>query len=113
MIDGAIAIWVAGGTDADCHAEWPQWAEGSFRNLRGRSQERIRELKKALTRWSLNTWRVSVWLRIDASWSRHVMFQWLIREHLNTCYATNPETGERGCGAVGGCPQAEVLRQRG
>jgi hypothetical protein len=95
VVDQAVSMYAEGATDAEVHERFPTWAAGTFRNLRGRKKAEIDDLRRARTVQFTDIAGVRKQARLDDYWGQRTAYMMLFREHLASCLAINPVTGEK------------------
>jgi hypothetical protein len=90
-----ISLRADGCSVAEIQMQFPAYAKGTIANLMTRRKAQVDDLRRARSVRFEDIPGVRKPTRVNDYWELRSAWMHLYRTHLNSCYATNPETGEQ------------------
>jgi hypothetical protein len=90
-----ISLFADGYSVADVASQFPQYAAGTIANRKTGWKAQIDDLRRARAVPFKDIPGVRKPARVNDYWELRTAYRMLFRTHLESCYATNPETGEK------------------
>jgi hypothetical protein len=75
--------------------QFPQYAAGTVFNKLSKRKAQVEDLRRARSVQFEDIPGVRKQTRVNDAWEERCTYKFLVRAHLESCYATNPVTGER------------------
>jgi hypothetical protein len=94
--DQMVSLFAEGQSVKEVALRFPDFAQGTIANLRTRRKEQIAELRRKRSVQFEDLFIVRKQARLDDLQNQRNTADMLIREHLASCFATDPVTGQKG-----------------
>jgi len=93
--DRMISMWADGCSVAEVHEEFPEWSVQGLANRKSDLKDQIEDLRRARSVQLSEIPGARQAARVNDYWELRTIFRMLAHKHLESCYATNLESGER------------------
>jgi hypothetical protein len=94
-VDQMIVMRANGMSAAEIAEQFPQYAAGTIFNKLSKRKAQVEDLRRANAVKFEDIPGVRKPSRVNDSWELRTAYRMLFRAHLDSCYASNPETGEQ------------------
>ena len=94
-VEQMISLRADGRSVAEIHMQFPQYAQGTIANKLTARKDQVDDLRRARTVQLSDVPGARLAARANDYWELRTTARMLYRKHLESCYATNPVTGER------------------
>jgi hypothetical protein len=94
-VEQMIVMRANGMSAVEIAEQFPQYAAGTVFNKLSKRKAKIDDLRRARSVQFEDIPGVRKQTRVNDAWEERCTYKFLARAHLESCYATNPVTGER------------------
>ena len=94
-VEQMIVMRANGMSAAEIAEQFPQYAAGTVFNKLSKRKAQVDDLRRARSVQFEDIPGVRKQTRVNDAWEERCTYKFLVRAHLESCYATNPVTGER------------------